>query len=253
MLRNLLRWPYTWAAAGAVCALEAAFVAAFRPGLPMLGGSLALGLALLALWPACAVRSPAFLARHHASLDVASSDALARLAQLERDLLAVDAAQGLEQLRMFRHKLDALTGVLQRRMNAGELTFGRYLGTAEQVYLAALDNLHEIVVVLTSAGGIDREYIGRRLAELEAARGTGADQVRERDTLNERHRLLERQLAKVAGLYAQNEAAMTTLDNTAMALAETRTGKGRATVDAEAAMAQLEDLAKRTGKYAATI
>ena len=44
---------------------------------------------------------------------------------------------------------------------------------------------------------------------------------------------------------------MTALTNTSVALAENRMGKGRATLDAENAMAELEQLAKRAGSYSA--
>ncbi len=45
---------------------------------------------------------------------------------------------------------------------------------------------------------------------------------------------------------------MTVLDKTATALAETKTGKGQATMDPKAAIAELERLAKQAGAYAAT-
>ena len=249
---TLARWPATWFAIGLVGALEVGFWLAFRPGPLMLGASLALAMVLLALWPVFAVRAPEFLARHQALGDASTRETRERLVALERDLAELDADRGLDQLRMVRQKLDTLTAVLQRRMNAGELAFGRYVGTAEQVYLATLDNLHEIVVVLTSAKGIDRDYIDDRLASLGSSERDGEGERRERDSLAERHELLERQLAKVSELYAQNESAMTALDNTAMALADTRTSSGRAAVDAEGAMAALEELAKRTRKYAAS-
>jgi hypothetical protein len=250
-LSTIVRWPPTWLAVLAACALEAAFIATFRPSLGMLGASLGLGLALLALWPLVAVRSPAFLERHYA-LHQASSEDRHGLQALEADLVRLEAEQGLDQLRMIRQKLESLTDVLRRRLDAGELTYGRYLGTAQQVYLATLDNLGEIVVILTSVGAIDRDYIIRRSAELGEAEDASPERRREIESLAERHGLLERQLGKIASLYAQNEAAMTALDNTAMALAETRTSKGQASVDAEAAMAALENLAKRADKYAAT-
>jgi hypothetical protein len=49
---------------------------------------------------------------------------------------------------------------------------------------------------------------------------------------------------------AQNETAMTLLDKTAGILADTKTEKGQASVDAETAMMELERIAKQTNKYA---
>ena len=45
---------------------------------------------------------------------------------------------------------------------------------------------------------------------------------------------------------------MTVLDKTSTALAETKTDKAHAVMDAESAMAELEILAKRASKYATT-
>ena len=52
-------------------------------------------------------------------------------------------------------------------------------------------------------------------------------------------------------LLVDNEAAMTTLTNTATALANVRVQSGHAQGDASTAMADLEALAARAGRYAA--
>ena len=88
------------------------------------------------------------------------------LATLADDLQRVGSHQGLEQLKQLRAKLDGFSQVLEHRMSAGEVTFARYQGMAEQVFLVAIDNLHEIAVTLTSVGTIDRDYLDERLAEL---------------------------------------------------------------------------------------
>ena len=62
--------------------------------------------------------------------------------------------------------------------------------------------------------------------------------------------LLERQLDKVAKLFAKNESAMTALDNTASVLADTRMGREHASMETEQAMSELEALANRAHKYA---
>ena len=52
-------------------------------------------------------------------------------------------------------------------------------------------------------------------------------------------------------LLVDNEAAMTTLTNTATALANVRVQSGHAQGDASTAIADLEALAARAGRYAA--
>jgi hypothetical protein len=64
--------------------------------------------------------------------------------------------------------------------------------------------------------------------------------------------LVEKQNKRVAELLAQNESALTILVDVATAVANTETEAGKTGADAEAAMAELERLAKRAGRYAVT-
>lgn len=251
LLRTVVTHPLTWAAIAVVTAAEWAFASWFQPPLPVLGAALAMGVALLLVWPLFLLRSPGFLAKLYEAPESLRRDKMARLSQLEDELHDVGSKQGLEQLRVLEQKMKSLNDVLKRRLNAGEVTYGRYLGTAEQVYLAALDNLHDVAIALTSIGGIDRDYVESRLRELARNSTLGDEQRRETSSLEERRVLLERQERQVSDLLARNEAAMTALDNTAAALAETRTAKGRASMDADVAMRELEQLAERARKYSA--
>lgn len=173
-----------------------------------------------------------------------------KLEDLRADLARVEAHQGIAQLDLLDQKLSGLIEVLKRRLNAGELTQFRYLDAAEQVYLSAIDNLHEIYVALTSVGTIDREHIDRRLRELRTLGGKAATAISEIDSLSQRRTMLEQQTAKVETLFAQNEQAMTTLDHAATALADARINKGQASVDIDSALSELESLARRAGSYA---
>ncbi len=245
----MLAHPATWVVGAAAGSLEWGFLTWFQPPWPMTLASLALTLALLVLWPALLVRSRSFALRYYGLPEAAG--ALAGLPELESELRRLDSTQGVSQLQLLGQKRDNFITVLGRRMDAGELTFARYLDTAEQVYGAAIDNLHEVAVTLASLSSIDREYIDTRVRALRSARAGPAElRARELETLRQRRSLHEQQLVKVAELFAQNEAAMTALDNTAAALVRARTRRGHATLDAEAAMAELEELASRAGRYA---
>ncbi len=68
--------------------------------------------------------------------------------------------------------------------------------------------------------------------------------------MSRRLSLYDEQKARVAGLLAQNEAALTVLDRTAAAIAQAKTGEGWASLDAKTAIEELEALAKRAGRYA---
>src|SRR3989344_5331581 len=51
------------------------------------------------------------------------------------------ANQALGQFAELKEKFDAYCDILGKRFNETEITYGRYRGTAEQLYLAAIDNL----------------------------------------------------------------------------------------------------------------
>ncbi|MGI9336039.1 MAG: hypothetical protein ACR2RL_23070 [Gammaproteobacteria bacterium] len=250
VVRGITSHPATWLSLVTVGALEWGFFEWFRPGLIVAGGALVLGALLLAAWPVLLTRSAGFIAHITESSEVFGSAASSKLDELRRELEDAGSQQGLEQLDLLEHKLNTLTAVLTRRMNAGELTFARYLGSAEQVYLAALDNLHNVALALTSVRTIEPGYIDTRLAAL-AKRSSGDGSASEEiASLEQRRTLLADQLEKVDRLLAQNEVAMTALDNTATALADTKTTKGHASVDPETAMRELEALAARVRDYA---
>lgn len=239
---RLTRFPGTWAALALVVLLEAAVLWWFPLNAITAGGFLLLGALMLALWPVFYARSAANVAAIKAARQQLDAATVGRIQALEDDLRRLDAGQAVSQLRGLREKLQTVTQVLERRLSAGELTYGRYLGTAEQVYLAAVDNLQQVAVSLTSVGGIDVPYIDKRLAELS---DSNAAEVSERTSLLERRALSLQQQDKVSHLLAQNEAAMTALANTAAALAEVRTEAGHASLDPETAMAELASLADR--------
>lgn len=170
------------------------------------------------------------------------------IAALRAELDVLADSQPTEQLDALLSKRQSLINVLQRRLDAGELTYARYLSTSQQVFGSALDNLHEVAVAYESISTIDETYIDRRLAELDADDSDAHSADRERTTLERRRSLRTTQRRRIAQLLAQNEAALTALDRTTTALADVPIGKRPE--DADTAMAALEELADRAAKYA---
>ncbi len=248
--RLLLSSPLTWLAVATVIGLEAAFVAWFQPSLIMLAAALALGLLASIAWPVIFVRSGGYLRQLYSWAEDLESIRKEMMATLSSDFDELGFEQGNVQMKQLHEKFSNLVEVLKRRLNAGELTYGRYLAMAEQVYLSGIDNLQEVAVTLRSVSTIDRDHIESRLSELRNAGAPTPEQEQEFTALQSRDSLLDEQTGTATRLIAQNEAAMTVLDQTAAALAKARTGKGHADMDAEAAMAELEMLANRAGKYA---
>ena len=158
--------------------------------------------------------------------------------------------QGLQQFDMIHEKFENLKEILQSKMNTSELAFTTYFGTAEQVYLAVLDNLKSAALILKSIKSIDNNgYIKNRLKDLKKiAQPTPADQ-NEIETLNKRKEIYDKKMEEVNALLTQNEEAMTELDATSSALASVKTSESLSSVDVETAMKELGELAKRAQKY----
>ena len=240
----------TWLALAIVIALDAAYFVWFQPSLAMAIAALTVGLLSLVAWPLLFVRSASFAQRFFQVPEAVNADREDKLQTLATDFDELEFGQGAAQIKMLREKFENLSEIMKRRLNAGELTYARYLGMAEQVYLSALDNLNEVAVALRSVSTIDTDHIQSRLRELNSSEQGIGEQREESAALQERHSLYDEQQQRVTRLIAQNETAMTVLDKTATALAGTKTEKGQASMDAKAAIAELERLAKQAGAYA---
>ena len=166
-----------------------------------------------------------------------------KVATLRDALIGTAGVKSAEQLNLIEHKMATLRAVLLERLDAGELTFHRYLRTAEQVYLSGLDNLNEIKVAATARQAIDTSYLARSAqdAKTDTERAAIAERAGHAKSLDE----------KIDTLTAQNEQIMSALDATTTAMAHTQMNAGGATLDADSAMAELARLAERTARYAA--
>ncbi len=206
-------------------------------------------------------RSEVYADRYIQSLhDALARQRQARLESLQGALEACQtvpgaeslAAQGAMQFARIREKFDNLMAMLDQKLNRRELTYHRYCGSAEQVYLSVLDHLRDVVTRLQSIRAVDPAYIQQRITALQAlTRLTPADEEALK-TLAERQQLHMQQLERVNTLLTQNEAAMTTLDQTAAALADMKTVEGHAAVDMETARQALEALAQRAETFSIT-
>ena len=167
------------------------------------------------------------------------------------------AEQGEAQFSQVQVKFEAFTKLLAKKLDPGEMTFNRYLGTAEQLYLAVMDNLRDIVNLLKSVDAIDIDYIAERFKALEkimaAARKRGEEPHQadsdEVATLNKSKELYSKNLELVNVLLTKNEEALTQLDEVTAAIAREMRTTAEAKVDMETARKQLEELARRARDY----
>ncbi len=238
-------YPATWVAIVLVALGIWIILALLEPPFLMTVILLAIGAVAIIAWP-IAMSATGTLARLQFEAPKLPEVGAEEMAKLTAELEALDDTRPAYQLNALQEKRDNLVEVLNRRLEAGELTYARYLSTAQQVYLAALDNLSEVAVALRSISAIDNEYIDSRLEDLADQEGETA--VAERASLNDRRSLRDGQEMRIADLLAQNESAMTLIDRTATALADAPIGKEPQ--DADAAMAALREMAERASKYA---
>ena len=250
--RAVIEYPPSWLAAVVLVVATGLVVAVVEPSGTMLVVLGALVLLAALAWPIVLLTTGRLAQLQYPVTPRVSEIDPALLAALAKELGELDDPPPGEQLAALQQKRATLMKVLERRLDAGEITYARYMETADGVYRAALDNLHEVAVAHDSISSIDETYVARRLAELDAETADGAEpdpsSVRERETLAQRLELRTVQRHKISRLMAQNEAALTALDRTTTALADVPIG--RHPEDADAAMAALEELAARTGMYA---
>ena len=245
--RAVISYPPTWIAAVVLGATVWGIVQLLDPPGFLVGVLVGLSVAALVTWPLTMSATGTLSKLQFAVPRVEEIDPNV-LAELRADLANLADKQPLEQLAALQQKRQSLVNVLNRRLDAGELTYSRYLATSQQVYNSALHNLQEVAVAYESISSIDEGYIDRRLSELAGDDRDDASVVRERETLESRRQIGQSQRSKIAQLLAQNESALTALNRTTTALADVPIGKRPE--DAETAMAALEQLASRAGDYA---
>lgn len=148
------------------------------------------------------------------------------------------------QLQDLISKFDLVQRTLGQRFDTGEMTYVRYLGTAEQVYLGAFDNLETILESRDALESTDRKALDRQLKEAERA-----GQERVVASTRQRIEIHDRAQGRIETLYAANEEAVMRLEQVQEALIGLNTGQGLASAPLEQAMEELHRLAARTAEY----
>ncbi len=170
---------------------------------------------------------------------------------LRRELQRVREEQGLKQIDLLQNKYNAFNDILANKFNKGEITFTRYHAMVEQVFLAVLDNLKQITNMRQAINVIDEGHITKRINDLQSRPQTRTGQE-ELDALIGRYRLLQNQRDKVQERLAQNESAMTKMDEVMAAISVINPGQSQASMDMEDAMKELETLALRASSYSSS-
>lgn len=179
------------------------------------------------------------------------------LQSLEKDLSALStvdgardmALQGVQQFSKIKVKYQNVRDLLEEKFNTNEMTFARFMGSAEQVYLGTLDNLRQVAATLKSMSSIDLSYIRQKLDDLSEKPEKNEADLTEIDALQKRLSLWEKQIGLADDLLAKNEEAMTKMEETTFAISSLNTGSSFGETDLESAMAQLQELARQAPIY----
>ncbi|THB75137.1 MAG: hypothetical protein D6B28_00900 [Gammaproteobacteria bacterium] len=171
------------------------------------------------------------------------------LTELKAKLQQAKSEQGLDQLERLQEKFELLEQILSEKLNPGEISFNRYLGIAEQVFLSVIDNLNEVTTRINSIKAIDIDFINSKMLEMDRLKNIDEHQRLEMESYSKRHSIYNEQQKTIKRLFAQNESAMTVIDETTAALSGITTRKGMSTLDLETAMQELSKLANRADDY----
>lgn len=226
-------------------------------GLWLAGGPIALGVAAVGAGVAATswivnylARKDVFAARY---LQKAHEELLAlrqnALRSLEKELKDNEYREALAQLQRFQQKMAAFEEVLGRKFAPGEITYGRFLGIADQVYLSGIDNLHGIALAQKGMKTVDQAYIEKRKKKLLDDPGSSPEEEREVAGLQSQLDLLQQQKKRLDAYLAINESALAQLDASIAALADIRSGATQSSLGMEAAMQELARVAAQAKDY----
>lgn len=155
----------------------------------------------------------------------------------------------MQQVDLFTAKFDNFVGILDQKLNPGELTYNRYLTIAEQVFLGGLDNLSGFAISRSSVQAIDIGRIHQEIARLDGVQEKSSLDMKTYEELQTRMRLYNTQMESADKRLLENEHALTQLDHVSTRIAEINTKQGHAGVDLEDAMDELKYLIEKADQY----
>ncbi len=169
---------------------------------------------------------------------------------LKEDLVTLGEKRAALQLSQFDQKFEILVEVLNQKFDESQLTYQRYYGIAKEVYLSGIDNLNNIVLALKTMKSIDLNYIDFSLKEIEKKDKNNMAVKKELDALLRSKESYKNLQQKIEDILAENEAALTQIEQTTIAISEiTRSKNNEAEVDMEDSMKALEEMALRSAYY----
>lgn len=161
--------------------------------------------------------------------------------------------QGERQFKEINEAFRVLQEILARQLSRGELTYSRFLGTAEQAVGAVLNTLQGAVLRMQSVRLIDESTIKRKLSQLNRVKQLSASDEREKKVLEDKLGLRQEQIEEINSMLDANDEAIANLERTIAAISRMRTGEQYGDTDLEIAIEELKDIANRATKMGKTL
>lgn len=156
--------------------------------------------------------------------------------QSERQFVEIDEA--------FR----TLQKILARQLQKGELTYSRFLGTAEQAVGAVLNTLQGAVLRMHSVRLIDEQVISRKIKQLSRYKQLSESDQREKSVLEGKLRLRQEQIEEINSMLDANDEAIVALERTIAEISRMKTGEQYGDTDLETAIAEMKNIAERANR-----
>lgn len=175
---------------------------------------------------------------------VASDAVILALWEAKKRLLAVDRPDLAIQSDRLYTRYAHVDGMLRNTFDPRELTLERSRGLVAEVTRTAVDNLNTMASIARGVSEVDADYVRRRLSQ-EPARMPDEERL----ALTRRLDLVAETEERLRELSARNEAAITALDDAAVAVAAVETDRPQASVAADQALADLRRFAEKAHHY----
>lgn len=143
--------------------------------------------------------------------------------QLSDDLVSFDISDAAIQLRQFENNFKNFVFILDQKFNPNELAYNRYYSIVQQIILAGMNNLQTIFLRKKNLTDADPREIQKTLEKLQKIVEPTAPQQSRIAELEKRLSIYQDENREIDELLAQNEKALTAIDDVSRSIAAINT------------------------------
>ena len=158
--------------------------------------------------------------------------------QLVDDLYGVKLEDAAIQLQQFQNNFKNFIYILDQKFSPQELAYNRYYTIVQQIVLGGMNNLQTIFLRKKNLIYSNPKEVQKTLKKLQEIENPSKSQQTRIDELQKRLTIYEEETAEIDELLAQNDKALTAIDNVSRSIASINTD-GNLSVNMENAMQDL--------------